>query len=441
MAKIPFTLPTVQNWSCHNCGGCCKQHAIYIREEDKQRILSQQWESDEHLGSVVKGDSSKLFHVDGGMFSKSWTRLSNQADGSCIFLNEKGLCRIHAKFGEDAKPLACRIYPYAFHPAGKTMTVSLRFSCPSVAANLGKNVSESKKDIEELIRLTTPANFRDSPAPALKRGVAVDWADALRVSELLEEAIGDDSVAFELSLARTLFWTGLLEQASYEKIKGPRVRELIELVAAASVEELPELPVQEEPSRISQTSFRLLAAQYSRKENFQQITMSYRWKLVKAALRFSAGKGETLPLHPDLKAVPFSAIEETFEPISTDDVELLRRLMRVKLKGMHFCGRPYYQTSVVEGYQALVLLVVSIMYIARWIAVGHGRRRISRDDLILAITIADHHHGYSPSLGSASAKQRVRTLATKGDLEKLVTRYVVTEQRFAEDVSTQCDSV
>ena len=49
-------------------------------------------------------------------------RLGHQADGACVFLDERGLCRIHAKFGEQAKPLACRIYPYAFHPAGKKIT-------------------------------------------------------------------------------------------------------------------------------------------------------------------------------------------------------------------------------------------------------------------------------------------------------------------------------
>ena len=428
MAKIPFTLPTIQNWSCHNCGGCCKQHAIYIRDEDKQRILSQNWENDPDLSSVTKGDSSKLFHTDGGWFSKRWTRLAHQQDGSCVFLNEDGLCRIHAKFGEDAKPLACRVYPYAFHPSGNSITVSLRFSCPSVAANVGKNVTENKKDIEELVRLTTPANFKDSPPPDLKRRTPFAWSDVLLITELLEQSIADTSVPLELTLLRSLMRMGLLEQASFEKIKGPRVRELIEIVVSAAENELTEIPDLGEPGRVAMTSFRLLVAQYSRKESFSNVTFSHRWKLMKAAVLFASGKGETISLHPNLDAVPFDVIEQPFEPIGEEEAGFLRRLLRVKLSGMHFCGRPYYHTPVIEGYYALVLLVVSIMYLARWIAAGDGRRTITREDLLLAITIADHHHGYSPALGSASAKQRVRSLAAKGDIEKLIVRYLVTNR-------------
>ena len=36
-------LPLIQNWSCHNCGGCCRKHLIEITEEDRQRILAQNW--------------------------------------------------------------------------------------------------------------------------------------------------------------------------------------------------------------------------------------------------------------------------------------------------------------------------------------------------------------------------------------------------------------
>ena len=47
-------------------------------------------------------------------------RLGHLADGACVFLDPAGRCRIHAKFGEAAKPLACRLYPLVIHPAGKT---------------------------------------------------------------------------------------------------------------------------------------------------------------------------------------------------------------------------------------------------------------------------------------------------------------------------------
>ena len=81
----------------------------------------------------------------------SAARLNHQDDGACVFLDANGLCRIHARFGEDAKPLACRVYPYAIHPAGTSVTTSLRFSCPSVVQNAGLSVAQQRKAVEEIV--------------------------------------------------------------------------------------------------------------------------------------------------------------------------------------------------------------------------------------------------------------------------------------------------
>ncbi len=139
---LPLELPTIQNWSCHNCGGCCRQHAIAITAEEHERIAAQNWTAEEGIPA-----GQPLFERVGLFPWTKWYRLAHQPDGACVFLDERGLCRIHAKFGEQAKPLACRVYPYAFHPAGKKITVSLRFSCPSVAANRGTSLVAQQHDL------------------------------------------------------------------------------------------------------------------------------------------------------------------------------------------------------------------------------------------------------------------------------------------------------
>ena len=118
MKNLDLQLPTIQNWSCHNCGGCCKQHVIEITEEEKQRIEGQGWETDPATRDVSVVLTEGKTH-----------RLAHQPDGGCVFLDDAGLCRIHAKYGESAKPLACRIYPYAFHPAGDD--ICLLYTSPS----------------------------------------------------------------------------------------------------------------------------------------------------------------------------------------------------------------------------------------------------------------------------------------------------------------------
>ena len=37
--------------------------------------------------------------------------LRQTEEGRCVFLDETHLCRIHAQYGADAKPLICRQYP------------------------------------------------------------------------------------------------------------------------------------------------------------------------------------------------------------------------------------------------------------------------------------------------------------------------------------------
>ncbi|HEX6985253.1 MAG TPA: YkgJ family cysteine cluster protein, partial [Planctomycetaceae bacterium] len=94
---LPLELPVLQRWGCHNCGGCCRRHLIEITDEERSRILSQGWEGDPALAGVRTV-------VPLARWPKKRWRLNHTADGSCVFLDDRGLCRIHAKHGEAAKP-------------------------------------------------------------------------------------------------------------------------------------------------------------------------------------------------------------------------------------------------------------------------------------------------------------------------------------------------
>ncbi|MBT5018599.1 MAG: YkgJ family cysteine cluster protein, partial [Planctomicrobium sp.] len=211
MARLQLELPTLQNWNCHNCSGCCKQHGIFITEEEKQRIESQGWEQTQELPKGLEP-----IVEEGSLFGKKNYRLAQQADGACVFLDEQGLCRIHGKFGEDAKPLACRIYPYAFHPKGDQITVSLRFSCPSVTQNLGKSITRQNKEIREIAELVVPANRKQATAPKLTGKVQLDWNESLTIVQSLDESLADTETPIVLKLLRTLFWLDLVRQTNYK---------------------------------------------------------------------------------------------------------------------------------------------------------------------------------------------------------------------------------
>lgn len=425
---LPLSLPTIQNWSCHSCGGCCRQHEIIITDAERQRILDQKWtEAD----GVPAG--TKAFERIG-----SRHRLAHQADGACVFLDEHNHCRIHARFGEAAKPLACRIYPFAFHPAGDKIAISLRFSCPSVAANRGATMDQQRKDLLTLRDLVVPPNARDWPAPPISPNQQLDWPDTLRIIRRLEEVLcgpaETDAVEISLGtrLVHALFIVGMLGQATFEKVRGERLDELMDaLITAAPLEtqtasaEPLEQPDRSEPSSLAKTQFRLMVAQYATRDTTAAGGLGYRLGKMLSGLRFTRGHGLTPVMQPGLQPVLFADLEKSFDVAHHDIDPLFQRYFQVKLSGMAFCGPACYGLNVVEGFQSLALIYPLVMYIARWIARGQNRTSVELADAEKALNIVDHHHGYSPAMGRPNFRQRVRWLIGHNEIPRLIEWYGV----------------
>jgi len=420
MASLPVHLPTLQNWSCHNCGGCCRQHAITITPEEKSRIEAQNWTPADGIPA-----SQPLFVEEGSWLQGQQIRLSHQADGACVFLNEQGLCRIHAKFGESAKPLACRIYPYAFHPLEKQLTVSLRFSCPSVAANRGKSLTSQKQDLRQLAQLVVPESYHGAPPPLLKPQTRLNWEDTVHIVESLDRTLSDAETPVAVKLTRALFWLELIAQSKFTKIQGERLEELLELLLDASQVEVPDLKViPPAPTRMGMTQFRLLTGLYARKDTASSIDTSLqgRWRQLKHAIRLARGTGMLPALHTGLLEIPFSALDQVRCELTAASEEMLTRYFRVKIQGMHFCGAAYYHVPVIEGFQALTLTYPVVRWISRWLAASASRISVTHEDILTALTIVDHQHAYNPALGQWPARRRVRNFVANGDLQKLIAR-------------------
>lgn len=418
MSLPPLQLPTIQNWSCHNCSGCCRQHLIEISEEERQRILDQKWTAKDGVpeGKAVVPHGS-------GLFKKSW-RLAHGSDGGCVFLNDDGLCRIHAKFGEAAKPLACRIYPYALHPAGKKVTVSLRFSCPSVVANVGKPVSENRDELKKIERLVVPENANKVPPPRISKNEQLDWPDTLKIVNALHELVTqDDEVGVIERLYRALFVVGLVDQAQFELIRGARMGDFLEIISEAAL--LEELPQPAQPVGVMQMQFRLLVAHYARKDTVADLDAGFagRWRLFRAATKFASGRGTAVPLQDCFQEVSFETMEQPFGDFPDEFDEILTRYLSVKLQGMHFCGPAYYDIPLVEGFRSLALVISAMCWIAKWLAASDGRSTWTTEDLSKAMAIADHHHGYSPIFGSGGFRRRVNMLAKTDDLLRILLWY------------------
>lgn len=416
---INLTLPQAQNWSCHNCGGCCKQHGIVITAAERDRIAAQGW-------TDADGIPEDWFVEEKPFLEKSWLRMNHRDDGSCIFLDDRGLCKIHGKFGEPAKPLACRIYPYVFHPAGNRMTVSMRFSCPSVVRNLGKPVEKNRAELKKIAKLVVPeAALRVEP-PAISKTERSDWDDFRRLVDALDATVSDDSRPLVERLRIAVFWVNLIGQAKLDAIRGARLTELIEILAAGAIAEVDEGAPPAAPSSIGWVQFRLLVGHYARADTHADRREGWRGRLrlLKAAMSFTSGKGTATPFLDDFKPVPFAELEKSGIDLPDEFDELITRYLSVKVRGLHFCGRAYYDVPFAEGFLSLALIVPVIAVLARWVALSDGREKIEMEDVVRGITVADHHHGFSTALGRPAFRRRVRLLVANGDLDALLAHYI-----------------
>ncbi len=383
---------------------------IELLPEEKKRIEQQGW-------TEADGVSRESMIVkEGKRF-----RLGHQEDGACVFLDPSGRCRIHARFGEEAKPRACRLFPLALHPAGTKLLAGLRFSCPSAVANAGKPLSQQVPDLRKLASLIVPDNFEKIPAPPVVRQPGLEWPDFLRFVGYLDKTLAEPGTTVALKLQRALCWLDAVKTAQFDTVSGAGADEILGLLVKSAAEKLPAGSPGGSPSRFGWLLFRTLVFVYARKDSVRDLHpgAGYRLKMLKAMVRFSLGRATLPSLQPDFKEVEFAALAKPFGPLPAEAEAMLTRFFRVKIQSLHFCGRAYYNVPLIEGFQSLALLHPVILWLARWRAAGDGRAALMTDDVAKAIALTDHHHGYSPALGTDAARRRVRLLAQRGDIARL----------------------
>jgi lysine-N-methylase len=175
------------------------------------------------------------------------------------------------------------------------------------------------------------------------------------------------------------------------------------------------------PTRMGRLLFRTLVFTYARRDSIQNLKAGggYRVRMLVAMLQFARALGRVPDLIPGLKRVEFAALEKSFGAFPSGAEATLTRFFRVKIQSLHFCGRAFYGLPLIEGFQNLAILFPVIVWLARWQAAAEQRASISKADIEQAISLADHHYGYTPILASAWSRQRVRLLARRHDISRL----------------------
>jgi lysine-N-methylase len=418
---VRSSLPVVQNWDCHQSGSCCKEYQVAVTDEERQRIEAQGW------ASLPDFQGVPLFTAHGPPWARQH-HLNHRPDGSCVFLSPEGRCRIHERFGAAAKPLPCRLFPFLLVPAGDHYRVGVRFACPSAAENKGRALSAHDGDLRDFAAqlerregVARPGAARTIPPPALQKAQVVDWPDLLRFIDALQRLLRNHADRVDRRLRKCLHFANLCRQAKFDKVSGPRLVELLDLLAAGLEGEVPadaaSLP---RPGWSGRLLFRQALALYARKDrgpNRGPATFG-RLSLLRAAWRYGRGRGEAPRLHGWSPHVTFEKAEEPAGPLPADAEALLERYYLIKVGSLQFCGVTNFGMPVWEGLESLLLTFPILMWLRRGLADRNATAALAR-----ALSIVDDNFGYHPALGAGRQRFALRILAGTGELERLIAWY------------------
>jgi lysine-N-methylase len=420
------SLTVLQNWDCQGCSACCRQYHVSVSAEERKRMEEQGWENEPDLKGVP------FFVRTGGWFSSGY-RLNHRPDGACVFLGPDNRCRIHAKHGSAAKPLACRIYPYSLVPAGDHWKLGLRFACPSAVEDKGKPLAEHLSDAREyavLLEAEMGTNVLTVPPPPLQGSQLTTWADLGRIIAILSEMFAEEEETIERRWRKVLFLVATLRNSTFDgggdpkkAITGPRLTEFLTILSEATEDEVPDDPDEvPAPGWVGRTVFRQVSALYARKDTGPDRGSAQSSAVARlfSAMQFARGRGTIPRTHSAIPRTTFAAAEKPFEELSEKSERLLARWARVKIESGQFCGPTNFNMPVWDGLESLAVAFAAAMWLTR-VLVTDGRPQ--DDAVMMAVRIVDDNFGFNPLLGQGRQKFALRLLGKQGELPKLVAWY------------------
>ncbi|MBS2036192.1 YkgJ family cysteine cluster protein [bacterium] len=131
------------HYECVQCGRSCTGWNVWLRDE-----LAEQLKVLPITLRVIQERGQAFERVDG--IQKMYR---DQEHPACGYLNQQKLCDIHATLGFETKPKTCRQFPFFLTklPDGE-VRAGASHCCTAVRGGLGPSLSESRAEIETLLR-------------------------------------------------------------------------------------------------------------------------------------------------------------------------------------------------------------------------------------------------------------------------------------------------
>ncbi len=407
LAEIPG-----QRFDCRGCTNCCRDLVVHLTRRDIDAIDRQNW-----TGRIEGPAYVRLGRE---------TVLNHRPDGGCVFLSADGKCRIHSDYGAEAKPLACRLYPFTLEPESGALQVGIRFDCPTVARNDGALLSSHRPSLTTLAREMTeamPDHFAAATTPTLLTpGRPLSERELDDVVKRLDRLLAAEHIPLSARLRQLCTLTDTLGQARLGAIRDERLAELLDLLTADAEAEETDL----DPADGRQ---RKLLRQHAF-AHMEHITLAQARASFIASLSYRWGQFQRSRQIANAADGVAARAETIASGTDTESSRLVTRYLRARVLTHSAFGSAYYGWSVLDGMRSLILAVATIGWIARYRAAGARRDSFDDTDIIHAVGVVDRAAGRAAELGAKSAQLRVCYLQRERGLLRLLAAYpIMADQR------------
>jgi len=418
--SLPVIMPQIsrQQWSCHSCGDCCRTLVGDLTNDECARMDAHPWE--EQLGAKP--------YVRIGRRAA----LNKRADGACVFLDDQNRCMIHAQLGEQAKPIACRIFPFSVRRVENAWQASFRFDCPSALASKGKPISQYSRWLTELAQqITYDSHIKRHDA--LDRGLLASQNEVALITSRLSRWVKEKNLPVHHRLWALSRVACMLYDAKLINVRGMRLGELLDIFWQSAIHEIDQSILK--PTKRQRAMLRQLAFVHAEFVLLDELRAGFigqlrkRWQQLNAARRFFTGKSTVPTLKGITGQATFGAVDEVLPATHTGEIdELIERYLMSRTTSQSIFGSGYYGWPLAAGIAALTASVSTIGWLARLHCAARGRSQLQWVDVSQAVTIVDRAATRLPAVGSAAERARIRYLSVEDGLARLLHRYAICEE-------------
>jgi len=377
-----FIFPPNTRYQCVGCGYCCRQR--WDVEVEKECLDNLPDDVRPYVAPPQRQDDKTSI---GGVI------LPDESGAGCPLLDTDNLCVIHKRLDYDAKPFACREFPFRFVETPRGVVVDVSFVCNEVLHRRGNDIEQYRPELEKLYA-KTGRKVTVGDKVLLKSRTSVTYDAYLLIEETLLRILADQRHTVEDRLVAGNVFLYSLTKNVYddEKIvlsKEP-VQKRLEKFAPKHISRLYEIAKKSEKMcskhrlQVFVVTFLTFASSASEKRG--KVSVLLRTWVNNVKLTFNVGKIRI----PVLSApVPIRRLCDIKSDSENQDIN--------DLAGRYMAHCIFRKTFISEyglfrGYNVLLLIYGVTKWLSAVFALQAGRDEVEPADFARAIQLVEREY-------------------------------------------------